>query len=397
MIDRLADAAADSDMEVLLTLLLQETKYMAMFDSNSEEDKQRLANVQELLSEVREFDRMFDEEESEAAADDVPFWDEETTADRLGRFLEQAALTSDVDALDKSDRVSLMTLHAAKGLEFPVVYIMAVEENILPHERSKSEKKQLEEERRLLFVGITRAKEILRISRAEYREFRGSYMPTILSTFIHEITANPDLVSICDADTVFKGIRETSGVRQADETDGFLSDYLSSADRETDESADIPIPRAAGPIKRKRPSRSPRILRTTDEGLTLEADEYCEQSPEETGEMIFDDGGNLVPARRRKPAGSPPAIPSPIRTGADLAGNDTRGKPSGWKRVSGHCGQMPEPGDLLRHPDYGVGVVQNVFGPTFARVANVKFLTGIGTVDIPLDDPNIFFHPGRNR
>jgi hypothetical protein len=58
---------------------------------------------------------------------------------------------------------------------------------------------------------------------------------------------------------------------------------------------------------------------------------------------------------------------------------------------------MPEPGDLLRHPDYGVGVVQNVFGPTFARVANVKFLTGIGTVDIPLDDPNIFFHPGRNR
>ena len=397
MIDRLAAAAVDSDMEVLLTLLLQETKYMAMFDSNSEEDKQRLANVQELLSDVREFDRMFDEEESEAAADDIPFWNEETTADRLGRFLEQAALTSDVDALDKSDRVSLMTLHAAKGLEFPVVYIMAVEENILPHERSKSEKKQLEEERRLLFVGITRAKEILRISRAEYREFRGSYMPTILSTFIHEITANPALVSICDADTVFKGIREASGDKQADEAGGFLSDYLASADGETGESTDVPIPRAAEPIRRKHPSRSPRVLRTTDEGLTLEADEYCEQPPEETGEMAFDDEGNLVPVRRRKPAGPPPTRSAPIRTGADLAGNDMRAKPSGWKKVSGYCGQMPEPGDLLRHPDYGVGVVQNVFGPTFARVANVKFLTGIGTIDIPLDDPNIFFHPGRNR
>ena len=131
MIERLAAAADGADMEMLLTLLLQETKYLAMFDTNSEEDKQRIANVQELLSEVREFDEAFDEEESAAALAEVPFWDEEDQkSDRLGRFLEQTALTSDVDALDKSDRVSLMTLHAAKGLEFPVVYIVAVEGNI---------------------------------------------------------------------------------------------------------------------------------------------------------------------------------------------------------------------------------------------------------------------------
>ncbi|MBO7725020.1 MAG: UvrD-helicase domain-containing protein [Thermoguttaceae bacterium] len=414
LIDRLAATAVDSDMEILLSLLLQETKYLALFDSDSEEDKQRLANVQELLSDVREFDKMFDEEEAAAAADDVPFWDSQTqTSDRLGRFLEQAALTSDVDALDKSDRVSLMTLHAAKGLEFPVVYIVAVEENILPHERSKSEKRQLEEERRLLFVGITRAKEILRISRAEYREFRGSYMPTILSTFLHEITADPDLVDVCEADTVFRGIREAGGDSPREEQSRLLSDYLASSDEADDDEADefTPLPRGAAPVGRKRPRRDPKILRTTEEGLTFEADEYCDQSPEETSEMVFDREGNLVPARRSKPTKPKPTPTMSIRTGADLAKSHTHAKSPGWRRVGGCCEAAPdgensenapsrstvepEPGDFLRHPDYGVGIVQNVFGPSFARVANVKFLTNIGAIDIPLDAENIFFHPGR--
>lgn len=434
MIDRLAAAAVDSDMEVLLSLLLQETKYLALFDSNSEEDKQRLANVQELLSDVREFDKMFDEEESQAAADDVPFWDDQTqTSDRLGRFLEQTALTSDVDALDKSDRVSLMTLHAAKGLEFPVVYIVAVEENILPHERSKSEKKQIEEERRLLFVGITRAKEILRISRAEYREFRGSYMPTILSTFLHEITADPDLVDVCEADAVFKKIR--GGAVEPDESEGcLLSDYLASAEEmpeeDTPEEDFAAVGRASvGTPRRKRAPHAPKILKTTEDGLTFEVDEYCEpEPPEKTNEMVFDDEGNLVPAGRLRPVrpkrspSEPPggtatpegesdvrrghAPPSPpaktkrflsaqIKTGSDLAGKNTHAKSPGWKKVSGES--EPKPGELLRHPDYGVGLVQDVFGPSFARVANVKFLTNTGTIDIPLDDPDIFFHPGKNR
>ncbi len=423
MIDRLAAMAAGSDMEILLSLLLQETRYMTMFDSNGEEDKQRLANVQELLSDVREFDKMFDEEESQAAADDVPFWDDKTqTSDRLGRFLEQSALTSDVDALDKSDRVSLMTLHAAKGLEFPVVYIVAVEENILPHERSKSEKKQLEEERRLLFVGITRAKEVLRISRAEYREFRGSYMPTILSTFLHEITAAPDLVDVTEADTVFQGIREANGDWPREKKTGLLSDYLaSSGDEESPDPTDefVPLPRGAVSAGRKRVSRKPKILRTTEEGLTLEVDEYCDQPPEETNEMVFDGEGNLVPARRSKPARPKTASPTSIRTGADLAKSHSHTAPPGWKRVSGsnepasgegappedesrlprnrppRLATEPKPGDLLRHPDYGVGVVQDVFGPSFARVANVKFFTNIGAIDVPLDEENIFFRPGR--
>ncbi len=74
------------------------------------------------------------------------------------RFLEQASLVADVDDWETaSDCVTMMTLHAAKGLEFPVVYIVAIEDEMLPHARSKEDPDQLEEERRLLFVGITRA------------------------------------------------------------------------------------------------------------------------------------------------------------------------------------------------------------------------------------------------
>ncbi len=399
MIDRLAAAASESDMEVLLSLLLQETKYLAMFDSNSEEDKQRLANVQELLSDVREFDAMFDEEESEAAAAEIPFWDEENPmTDRLGRFLEQTALTSDVDALDKSDRVSLMTLHAAKGLEFPVVYIVAVEENILPHERSKYDEKQKEEERRLLFVGITRAKEILRISRTEYREFRGSYMPTILSSFLPEIP--PELVEICTAGSVLAELRRNSfSASYAGRESGLLSDYLNESEpipeEDSEEIGVSPLRTAEKPAGRKRTARAPRILRTTEEGLTFEADEYCEQAPEESAEMVFDDEGNLVPAPRRKSKKTKTVLSPQIKIGADLVRDQPHAKSSGWQKTG--KGIEPRPGELLRHPDYGVGFVQNVFGPSFARVANVKFLTGAGTVDIPLDDPDIDIHPGKKR
>ena len=83
--------------------------------------------------------------------------------------------------------MTLMTLHASKGLEFPVVYLTAVEEGILPHERSREHPEQLEEERRLMFVGITRAQQELQISTARYRDFRGQRKLTIPSSFLMEL------------------------------------------------------------------------------------------------------------------------------------------------------------------------------------------------------------------
>ena len=83
--------------------------------------------------------------------------------------------------------MTLMTLHASKGLEFPCVYLVAVEEGLLPHERSRGAAEQLEEERRLMFVGITRAQQRLQISLAEYRDFRGERKPAIPSSFLMEL------------------------------------------------------------------------------------------------------------------------------------------------------------------------------------------------------------------
>ena len=80
-----------------------------------------------------------------------------------------------------------MTLHASKGLEFPVVYLTAVEEGLLPHERSREHPEQLEEERRLMFVGITRAQQELQLSLARYRDFRGQRKTTIPSSFLMEL------------------------------------------------------------------------------------------------------------------------------------------------------------------------------------------------------------------
>jgi DNA helicase-2/ATP-dependent DNA helicase PcrA len=136
---------------------------------DNEEDRQRLANVDELVTAARQYVNP----------------DGERT---LGSFLENITLASDVDTWDDSqDWVSIMTLHSAKGLEFPVVYIAAFEQGLLPHERSNEHADQLEEERRLAFVGMTRAMEELYLSRAKVREFRGLALHTIHSQFLAEL------------------------------------------------------------------------------------------------------------------------------------------------------------------------------------------------------------------
>ncbi len=183
MIDHVSDAAAqDYPIEALVGMILNESGYKKQFENTqSEEDQQRLANIEELLSEAREFDLLPLMNENS----DTPLIEARSA---LEIFLEQTALVGDVDKWDNAaDRVSLMTLHAAKGLEFPVAYIIALEEGILPHERSQDDEAQLEEERRLFFVGMTRAMEELRISRVLQREFRGSFGNTVYSRFLLEL------------------------------------------------------------------------------------------------------------------------------------------------------------------------------------------------------------------
>ncbi len=168
--DRL-DRVADSPVEEILGHVLTESGYKAQFeDSDAEEDAQRLANIEELLTVARDFDeRHFGEHQ-------------------LEDFLEETSLVSDTDDWEgNTDRVTLMTLHASKGLEFAVVFLIAVEEGLLPHERSRDAIHQLEEERRLMFVGLTRAMEQLHISRSAYRDFRGQRKMTVPSRFLMEL------------------------------------------------------------------------------------------------------------------------------------------------------------------------------------------------------------------
>jgi DNA helicase II / ATP-dependent DNA helicase PcrA len=138
-------------------------------ESTEPEDQDRLANVEELVTAAHQF---HEEDNSRTIAD----------------FLENITLASDVDGWDdRQDCVAVMTLHAAKGLEFPVVYLLAIEQGLLPHERSLSQKAELEEERRLAFVGMTRAKEELYLTHCRLREFRGQTLYAVPSMFLDEL------------------------------------------------------------------------------------------------------------------------------------------------------------------------------------------------------------------
>jgi DNA helicase-2/ATP-dependent DNA helicase PcrA len=170
MYDQLSELA-HAAVEAIVGHVLSKSGYLEVLEnSDLEEDQNRLANIKELLTAAREFDMR------------------EPGEGRLEQFLEEASLVADSDAWEsESDKVTLMTMHGAKGLEFPVVFIVACEQGILPHERSRQSEEQLEEERRLLFVGLTRAKEELQLSRAEYRMFRGETRLTVPSPFLLEL------------------------------------------------------------------------------------------------------------------------------------------------------------------------------------------------------------------
>ncbi len=162
----LIEAAPDE----VIRQVLDQTGYRRMLmDSSDTEDQERLANIEELITAAKQF----------AAEDGTR---------TIGDFLENITLASDLDSWDeRQDCVSIMTMHAAKGLEFPVVYMVAMEQGLLPHERSIGRDDEVEEERRLAFVGMTRAKEELYLCLARMREFRGNTMYTVPSMFLDQL------------------------------------------------------------------------------------------------------------------------------------------------------------------------------------------------------------------
>ncbi len=145
-----------------------------------EKGQARVENLEELVSAARQFE----------AEEDTPSEDDGTPLDPLSAFLTHAALEAGEGQGDKwEDCVQLMTLHSAKGLEFPLVFLVGMEEGLFPHQMSVEEPGRLEEERRLCYVGITRARRELYLTHAELRRLHGSETYPRASRFISEIPA----------------------------------------------------------------------------------------------------------------------------------------------------------------------------------------------------------------
>ncbi len=184
VIDELGLVAGESGPTAAVQAVYDMTQYLANFEiEKTIESLGRAENLRELLSGTEEF-----ENSSEGSVVNGEEWDEMDGRRRLELFLESVSLVADIDDMeDDSHAVTLMTLHNAKGLEFPNVFIVGMEDGIFPHLRSLGDPDELEEERRLCYVGLTRAKQRLFLTSAFSRMLFGSTNYNPASRFLKEI------------------------------------------------------------------------------------------------------------------------------------------------------------------------------------------------------------------
>ena len=182
LIGEFRKAAESCSIADLIRLVLDKSGYLeALKEEGEVEAQSRLENIDELISKAVDFARdtsdLSDRADGELPPDMPP----------LDRFLEEVALVADIDRAEEGERVTLMTLHAAKGLEFDEVYISGMEEGLFPGNRSIGDDEEMEEERRLCYVGITRAKKRLTLSSAKSRVVNGELHFHPESSFLAEI------------------------------------------------------------------------------------------------------------------------------------------------------------------------------------------------------------------
>ena len=170
LILKFKDALKSYSLQEFVTLVIEKTGYLAELQAqNTPESEADIENLQELVNVAGEYEP-------------------EDMDNILGEFLQQVALVSDTDNLDNiANNVTLMTLHAAKGLEFPVVFLAGCDEGIFPHQRTLNVPSEMEEERRLMYVGVTRAEEKLYLTSAKRRQMWGEYKYYNPSRFLEEI------------------------------------------------------------------------------------------------------------------------------------------------------------------------------------------------------------------
>ncbi len=173
LIMKFQEAQPKYNLPEFLGLVLEKSGYLRELQvSNNPEDETRVENLQELVNVANEFEP-------------------EELENTLGEFLSQVSLVSDIDGMEEiANNVTLMTLHASKGLEFPIVFLAGCDEGIFPSARTMNIMSELEEERRLMYVGITRAETKLYLTTAKRRQMWGEYKYYTPSRFIEEIPCN---------------------------------------------------------------------------------------------------------------------------------------------------------------------------------------------------------------
>ena len=214
MIQQLGTRRQDLNVTEMMQAILEDSGYLSTLRAahNLEADT-RIANLEELLSVTQGFDSRYQPENEDS--------------DIFVDFLAELALLSDQDDVEEdAQEVTLMTLHAAKGLEFPVVFLVGMEEGLFPLSRASMDESELEEERRLAYVGITRAKQKLYLSNAYGRMLYGQRQNNPASRFIEEI--NPDLLEVIGT------TQPKSDIPFINRTDrAFSSPYSRHADQKT--------------------------------------------------------------------------------------------------------------------------------------------------------------------
>jgi DNA helicase-2/ATP-dependent DNA helicase PcrA len=184
--------AEDLPLPAVLDRLLAATRFLEQYRRDDPEDEARLENIREFLSAAQEFT----EREAVASSEE---------SDALTTFLDHVSLVADLDGWQSERGVTLMTLHSAKGLEFPAVVLAGLEDGILPHFNSGGRVEDVEEERRLLYVGMTRARERLFLTCCRRRRIAGRYQDQSESPFLEEVP--PELVEVTQSPDLYWGER----------------------------------------------------------------------------------------------------------------------------------------------------------------------------------------------
>lgn len=330
--DKLAEAAETCPLDEFANLVIEATGYKRMLESQGEEGADRLANLGQLVSNVRSY---MDQHGDEAS---------------LAGYLEEIALISDIDGYNEdADQVVLMTIHSAKGLEFPYVFLCGLEEGVFPGEMSRYSHEDMEEERRLAYVGITRAKKELYLSSSSSRMLFGRTQRNDPSRFLNEI--DEEYLDRTESPLLAARAAHSWGSEYSSTVPGGSSGYSGQSRYGGNYGGDY-APRRSGYLNSE--------YNAGERGQSRFGAGYGSSNAQPSGSRSSGFGASYS-----RPAAKAPQ--QPISFGQQAAAARA-GKPAGGKVVYA-------PGDVVEHRVFGRGVVQKVTPMAGDQIVEIRFDT----------------------